>query len=81
MTEREGLALQFLNDGRMEATAYQIGQHIYANLYDRRSGGSNLLAIGAAVCGRLKKQGLVTYLLDLAAWRITRAGRAALAQL
>lgn len=81
MTEREALCLQFLSDGRMEATAHQIGQYIYANLYDRRSGGSNLPAIGAAVCGRLRKQGFVTFLPDLAAWRITKSGRAARAQI
>jgi hypothetical protein len=77
MTEREALCLQFLSDGRMEATAGQIGEHVYANLFDRRGGGSNYSAIGAAVCGRLRKQGLVTFLPDLAAWRITKAGRAA----
>jgi hypothetical protein len=80
MTERESLCLQFLNDGRMEATAHQIGQHVYAGLFDRRSGGSNLPAIGAAVCGRLRKRGLVTFLPDLRAWRITKAGREAIIQ-
>ncbi|MGY3582342.1 hypothetical protein ACVIGB_000734 [Bradyrhizobium sp. USDA 4341] len=81
MTEREALCLQFLSEGRMEANARQIGQHVYANLFDRRGGGSNFAAIGAAICGRLRKRGLVMFLPDLAAWRITKAGREAQAEL
>ena len=77
MTEREELCLDYLND-KMEADAFQLGRYIYANLVDPKSGGSNLPTIGGAVCGRLRKQGLVMFLPDLHAWRITKAGREAL---
>ena len=72
LTERERLCLEYL-DHLMEAKACSIGRFIYdaQSRYD----GSNFSAIGAAVVGRLRKQGLVLYLPDLHAWRISRAGR------
>jgi hypothetical protein len=75
MTDREFLCLQYL-DHLMEAPAISIGRYIFAN--QAKPDGSNLSAIGAAVCGRLRKRGLVTWLPDLRAWRITAAGREAL---
>jgi hypothetical protein len=75
VTDREYLCLQFL-DPLLSADAYSIGRYIFANQLE--PAGSNLSAIGAAVAGRLRKRGLVTYLPDIEAWRITRAGRDAL---
>jgi hypothetical protein len=77
VTDREYLCLRYL-DHLMESDAFAIGRYIYANLENPQSGGSNLPAIGAAVAGRLRKRGLVTFLPDLKAWRITTAGREAL---
>lgn len=77
MTEREYLCLRYL-DHLMEADAFGIGRYVRANMLDPASGGSNLPAIGAAVAGRLRKRGLVTFLPDLKAWRITSTGREAL---
>lgn len=77
MTNREYLCLRYL-DQLMEADAFTIGRYIRINVLDPKSGGSNIPAIGAAVAGRLRKRGLVTFLPDLKAWRITTAGREAL---
>lgn len=77
MTDREYLCLRYL-DPLMEASAFTIGRYIRTNLENPRSGGSNFIAIGANVAGRLQKRGLVTRLPDLNAWRITAAGREAL---
>lgn len=76
MTERERICLAYL-DYLMEANARMIGEQIVLQMKGR--GGSNLSAVGANVVGALRRRGLVTYLPDLAAWRITPAGRAALA--
>jgi hypothetical protein len=77
VTEREELCLEYL-DKLMESDAFSIGRYVRANMLNPAHGGSNLPAIGAAVVGKLRKQGLVTFLPDLKAWRITREGRAAL---
>lgn len=77
MTGIECLVLQFL-DGRMEANTRQIGTHLVGRPSVR---GSNYVAVGAAVCARLRRQGFVMKLPELNAWRITRAGREALAAL
>jgi hypothetical protein len=74
LTFRERVVLGYL-DALMEAPAIVIGREVYAR---DRSGGSNLTAIGAAVCGRLRKRGFVTNIRDLGSWRITATGRAAL---
>lgn len=75
MTPREYLCLRYL-DPLMEAPASSIGRYIYAN--QPEPAGSNLSSLGGVVCGRLRKRGLVTFLPDLKAWRITNAGREAL---
>jgi hypothetical protein len=75
VTERERICLAFL-DGLMEANARTIGRYVWD--HSAQKGGSNLGSIGGAVAGRLRKRGLVAYLPDLNAWRITREGRAAL---
>lgn len=77
MTDREYLCLRYL-DHLMEADAFMIGRYVRTNLENPRSGGSNLSAICGAVAGRLRKRGMVTFLPDLKAWRITSAGREAL---
>jgi hypothetical protein len=75
LTESEALALEHL-DSVMEALAIQVGMYIVRNR--KRIAGSHYSSVGGSVCGRLYKRGLVTYLFDLNAWRITPAGRAAL---
>lgn len=77
MTECDRICLEYLNH-LMEAPASSIGREIVK----RRSnpGGSECGTIGGAVAGRLRRQGLVTRVADLKAWRITAAGRIALGQ-
>jgi len=75
LTNRECIVLTYLSP-LMEASARMIGEHV---LTHGLRGGSNCGAIGGAICGRLYKRGLVMYLFELNAWRITREGRAALA--
>jgi len=72
LTERERIVLRFL-DPLMEASARAIGVHVVSC---GLSGGYT--AIGAAICGALRKKGLVAFVADLRCWRITEAGRAAL---
>lgn len=72
LTNREEIVLRYLSP-LMEANARMIGEHV---LQHGLRGGSNVSAVGAAVCGRLRKRGLVTFLPDLNAWRITATGRA-----
>lgn len=79
MTEREELALSYLSD-LMWTDVFCIGRYVRANCLDPAKGGSNLPAIGAALMGRLRKRGFVTYLSDVGAWRITEAGRSALGE-
>ncbi len=76
LTTREQIVLEFLATGRMEATSFQIGKEIYGRM--NGEGGSNLTAIGANVVRRLRVRGLIMFLNDLGAWRITRRGREAL---
>ena len=78
LSEREYLCLEYLTD-KMESDAHRIGQFIRVNSLNPRSGGTNFISIGGAVVGRLRRRGMVTFLPDLKAWRITPAGRAALA--
>ena len=74
LTERERAALVYL-DQSMGASAHMVGKQLFDCV---RGGGSNLAAIGGAVCGRLRKRGLATQF-RLWEWRITPDGRAALA--
>lgn len=76
MTERERICLTYM-EPLMWATPSQVGLEIYTKT--SKINGSNLSGIGSAVLGRLRKRGLVAYLPDCQAWRITKAGRAALA--
>lgn len=75
LTNREWIVLRYLNP-LMEANVRMIGEHVL--LMHGLRGGSNLSAIGAAICGQLRKKGLVYYLPNLNAWRLTRSGRALL---
>lgn len=75
LTNREVIVLRYLSQ-LMEANAKMIGEEV---LTYKLKGGSNYSAVGGAICGRLRKRGLVTFLPDLNAWRITRAGREAIA--
>jgi hypothetical protein len=74
LTHRQRIVLAFLNP-LMEAYVRDIGEHVVSH---NLRGGSNKVAVGAAVCARLRKMGLVTYLPDTYGWRITPAGRAAI---
>lgn len=74
LTNREEIVLKYLSP-LMEANAKMIGEEVIRH---GLKGGSNYVAVGGAICGRLKKLGLVTYLPDLNAWRITHSGRDAL---
>lgn len=77
LTNKERIVLVYLSQ-MMEANARMIGEHIRSH---GLKGGSNIAAIGAAVCGRLFKKRLVARISDLNAWRITYAGRAAIANI
>lgn len=74
LSEREELCLSYL-DSLLWTDAFAVGRFIYTNCLNPSRGGSNLPAIGAAVLGRLKKRGFVTFLPDINAWRITKNGR------
>lgn len=78
MTERERLCLEYLSP-LMESDTHQIGRYILDNMLNPARGGSNYSSIGAAVVGRLRRQGLVLHIPDLNAWRISTKGREALA--
>lgn len=73
LNPKERVVLTYLSP-LMEATAKMIGEHLYAN--GLCNGG--FIAVGAAVCGRLRERDLITRLSDLAAWRITAKGRKAI---
>ncbi len=49
-----------------------VGLRIYESGHAR---GSNISSIGAAVLGKLRKRGFVTFLPDEKLWRITNSGR------
>jgi hypothetical protein len=74
LSEGEALCLSYLDD-LMEADASMLGRYVYTNRLDPAKHGSNLSAVGGAIAGRLRKRGLVTFIADLKAWRITKAGR------
>lgn len=73
MTKLQILCLTFLSGPRMEANVTQIGEHIRS-----ATGATHYIETRNAarvVVGTLRGAGLVTYLPDLRAWRITKAGR------
>ena len=72
ITIRESIVLQYLSP-LMEANAKMIGEQI---LRHPLNSGVNATAIGAIICGNLKKKGLVVRVSDLRAWRLSAAGRA-----
>ena len=74
LTPRELAVLAYINP-LMEANSRMIGNHIVP-LFPK--GGSNYTSVGAAICARLYKRGLVTSLPDINAWRITSLGRSVL---
>lgn len=74
LTEREKIVLRFLDEGRMERTASQIGHELAR--FGLCKGG--YIAVGSSTAARMRKRGLVMRLPDLNAWRITKDGRAAL---
>ncbi len=59
----------------MEANSKMIGEMLSAS---GLSYGKPSQAVAAAVCASLRQRGLVTFLPDLRAWRITRDGRSIL---
>lgn len=71
LTWRERNVLRYL-ERCMEANSRMLGERLVA-------GDENPAKVGGAVAGRLHKRNLVSYLYDLHAWRITAAGREALA--
>ncbi len=64
-------ALRYLDD-KMHATSAAIAGALFPDAK------RELAAMGAAIAGHLKRQGCVTFLSDVRAWRITPAGREAL---
>ena len=78
MTEHERAALIYLSP-LMEATAGMVGRAIVSR-WSGRPCNEDHPRVAATPLGRLRKQGLVTFLPDLRAWRITSAGRAAIAE-
>lgn len=71
LTSAERVTLEFL-EPLMFTHPARVGRHIYECGHAH---GSNVTAIGAAVLGRLRKRGLVTFLPDERLWRITNSGR------
>lgn len=71
---RDLVVLHFLDNGRMEATARQVGEEL--GRHGMCCGA--YLAVGTGVLVDLRKRGLVMRLPDLNAWRITKAGRESL---
>lgn len=76
MRKRERLVLEYLSP-LMEATPRMIGEHI---IKIGESTSKHPSSVGSVTCQDLHEQGLVTYLSDLKAWRITAEGREALAK-
>lgn len=70
LTACEMAVLRYLSP-LMEANATMIGEHLIA----RGLASGRPRAVGAALCGRLRRRCLVGYLPDLRAWRLTAAGR------
>jgi hypothetical protein len=71
-TEREQLCLEFLDD-KLFTSAAAVGRHILDQQSHRK--GSNVIAVGASVLGRLKRRDMVRYLPDCWGWRISAVGR------
>jgi len=76
LTPAQVRALRFLDD-KLFTGARQIG---VALVTAKVCSGSNYTAVASAVIGTLRKRGLVTFLPDEHAWRISAAGRAALSE-
>lgn len=74
LTERERIVLLYLSP-LMEANAMMIGEELWQACPGK---GSNKIALGAAVCGRLRKKGLISRVGELNAWSISRSGREAI---
>lgn len=74
LTPRQITCLRFLTD-KLFADSRMIGEQVWLKHPWR---GSYRPSIGAGVAGSLRRKGLVTYLRDVQAWRITQEGRAAL---
>jgi hypothetical protein len=70
LTTSEVAVLRYLSP-LMEANATMIGEHLIA----RGLASGRPRAVGAALCGRLRRRCLIGYLPDLRAWRLTAAGR------
>ena len=79
LTRRERLCLGFLAD-KMWARAGDAGKAIIAGMGGK--GGSNYVAVGSNVLGALRHRNpsLAARLPDIELWRITPAGRNALAE-
>lgn len=79
LSPRQMICLRYLTD-KMEANAHMIGEHILGNHSVSQKNHAQVSAIGGQAARYLRSLGFVTYLPDLKAWRITKAGRAALDQ-
>ena len=77
-TIREMSCLQYLS-GMMEATGEMIGERV--DPHSGRTSRGNAMIGNKVARGLMIGRGLTTHLSDLNAWRITKAGREALAQL
>ena len=75
LSYRETACLRYLSIGLMEASPQMIGETI-ARAPGRTPRG--YMIMGNRTARQLRSKGLVQYLPDLKAWRITRQGRDAL---
>ncbi len=76
MIGRDRICLHFLSS-KMEATGRVVGEEI-ARIEGFNTTPRGCAMIGNSLVRRLRSAGLVSYLPDLNAWRITSAGREAL---
>lgn len=70
---RQEVVILYLKD-KMEATSKMIGEEISRQIPNKYSI-HDMARSAAPTIGKLRKQGILTYLPDLNAWRLTEAGR------
>jgi len=73
LTPRERIALEYLSP-LAHADTWRIGVKVYCGCR-QVAASANPERVGAGVCARLRKRGLVAFLPGVRIWRITSAGR------
>ena len=77
ITQNGLTVLRYLNE-RMEAPSRSLGMAVLPPVGNELPH-AQIASVGRSVAMHLRRQGLVTFLSDLRCWRITQAGRDALA--